>query len=68
LILAILAKGLLPVTESEAASERVFSRGGMLIKNGGHRSGRELLKSRTFLAFVDAIDDMTSAAKKAKVA
>ena len=48
-VLAILASDFLPVTATEAPSERVFSKGGLLIKNEGHRSGQELLKSRIFL-------------------
>ena len=49
------------MTATEAPSERVFSVGGRLL--GGHRSGRELLKSRTFLAGTDAIDDMHRSVK-----
>ena len=51
------------MTATEAPSERVFSVGGRLLKNGGHRSGRELLKSRTFLAGSDAFDDMHRSVK-----
>jgi hypothetical protein len=62
-VLAILARDFLPVIATEAPSERVLSRGGRLIKNGGHRSGQELLKSRTFLASADVIDEMLAVKK-----
>jgi hypothetical protein len=55
-ILAVLAREFLPVTATEATSKRVFSGGGRLLKSGGRRSGRELLKARSFLAGASAID------------
>ena len=62
-VLAILARDFLPVTATEAPSERVFSGGGQLVKNGGHRSGEELLKSRTFLASANEIYEMLAVKK-----
>ena len=79
--LGYLRRNFPPITATEAPSERVFSRGGRLVKNGwsrtagqerlvkngGHRSRKELLKSRTFMASANQIDEML-AAKKHKLA